>query len=162
MRNYIWCVLALSMVPLCGFAASDDIAGTYKLVSGTRTIVGTGEVLDTYGKHPNGYIMYGADGRMLVLITHEGRSRPESLSQMTEKDRSDQFRTLDTYGGTYNFYGDRIEHHIDIAGFETRVGSTVIRQIKRDGNRLTYTTPPQPFSGDGKISVITLVWERIQ
>lgn len=161
MRNFIP-ILALSMLPLYGFAASDDIVGTYKLVSSTRTIVDTGEVLDSYGKHPSGYIMYGADGRMLSLITHEGRPKPESLSQMTDKDRSDQFRTLDTYGGTYKFYGDRIEHHIDIAGFETRVGSTVMREVKREGNRLTYTTPPQPFSGDGKISVITLVWERIQ
>jgi hypothetical protein len=58
-------------------------------------------------------------------------------------------------------HGDSIEHHIDIAANESRVGSTEIRKVKREGNRLTYTTKPQPFSGDGKMSVITLVWEKM-
>ena len=80
---------------------------------------------------------------------------------MTDQDRADQYRTLNGYGGTYTFHGDRIEHHIDIAVNETRVDSTEIREVKRDGNRLIYTTKPQPFSADGKISVITLVWEKM-
>jgi hypothetical protein len=42
------------------------------------------------------------------------------------------------------------------------VGSAEIREVKRDGNRLIYTTKPQPFSGDGKMSVITLVWEKMK
>jgi hypothetical protein len=80
---------------------------------------------------------------------------------MTDQDRADQYRTLNTYGGTYKLHGDSVEHHIDIAGNETRVGSTEFREIKKDGNRLTYTTRPQPFSADGKLSVITLVWEKL-
>jgi hypothetical protein len=152
---------ALSTLPFRAALADDELPGTYKLVSSTRTIVETGQVEDSYGKHPNGYIMYGADGRMLVLITHEGRPQP-SRTDMTDKDRADQYRTLNAYGGTYTFHGDRIEHHIDIAANETRVGSTEIREVKRDGNRLIYTTKPQPFSADGKISVITLVWEKMK
>jgi Lipocalin-like domain len=65
-------------------------------------------------------------------------------------------------GGTYSFHGDWIEHHIDIAANETRVGSTEVREVRRDGNRLTYTTKSQPFSADGKMSVITLVWEKMK
>ena len=152
---------ALSTLPFRAALADDELPGTYKLVSSTRTIVETGQVEDSYGKHPKGYIMYGADGRMLVLITHEARPRP-SRTDMTDKDRADQYRTLNAYGGTYTFHGDWIEHHIDIAANETRVGSTEIREVKRDGNRLIYTTKPQPFSADGKISVITLVWEKMK
>ena len=152
---------ALSTLPFRAALADDELPGTYKLVSSTRTIVETGQVEDSYGKHPSGYIMYGTDGRMLVLITHEGRPQP-SRTDMTDKDRADQYRTLNAYGGTYMFHGDWIEHHIDIAANETRVGSTEIREVKRDGNRLIYTTKPQPFSADGKISVITLVWEKMK
>jgi hypothetical protein len=152
---------ALSTLPFCAVLAADELPGTYKLVSSTRTIIETGQVEDSYGKHPSGYIMYGTDGRMLVLITHEGRPKP-SRTDMTDKDRADQYRTLNAYGGTYTFHGDWIEHHIDIAANETRVGSSEIREVKRDGNRLIYTTKPQPFSADGKISVITLVWEKMK
>jgi hypothetical protein len=151
----------LSALPFCAALAEEELPGTYKLISSTRTILETGEVQDSYGKQPKGYIMYGRDGRVLVLITHDGRPRPPRTG-MTDKDRADQYRTVNGYGGTYTYHGDRIEHHIDIAANETRVGSTEIREIKRDGNRLVYTTSPQPFSGDGKMSVITLVWEKMK
>ena len=157
----IMLVFALSMLPFCAALADEELPGTYKLISSTRTIQETGEVKDSYGKQPKGYIMYGKDGRMLVLITYEGRPTP-SRTDMTDKDRADQYRTLNAYGGTYTLHGDWIEHHIDIAANETRVGSTEIREVKRDGNRLIYTTKPQPFSADGKMSVITLVWEKMK
>jgi hypothetical protein len=157
----IFLILILGTLSLGVALADDDFPGTYKLVSGTRKIVETGEVQDAYGKDPKGYIMYGRDGRMLVVITHDGRPKP-SRTDMTDQDRAEQYRTLNTYGGTYTFHGDSIEHHIDIAGNETRVGSTEVREVKRDGNRLIYTTKPQPFSADGKLSVITLVFEKLK
>lgn len=159
MRGFVL-MLAVSTLPLYPALANEDISGTYKLISSTRTIVETGEVKNSYGKEPKGYIMYGKDGRMLVLITHDGRPMP-SRTEMTDQDRADQYRTLNAYGGRYTFHGNSIEHHIDIAANETRVGSTEIREVKREGNRLTYTTKPQPFSGDGKMSVISLVWEKM-
>ena len=157
----IMLAFALSILPFCAASADEELPGTYKLISSTRTILETGEVKDSYGRQPKGYIMYGKDGRMLTLITQDGRPTP-SRADMTDKDRADQYRTLTGYGGTYTFHGDWIEHHIDIAVNESRVGSTEVREVKRDGNRLIYTTKPQPFSGDGKMSVITLVWEKIK
>ena len=159
MRKLILVFVASMLSPYAAISG-EDLSGTYKLISSTRTILETGEVKDSYGKHPKGYIMYGRDGRMLVLITHDERPSPPR-TDMTDQDRADQYRTLNAYGGTYTFHGDSIEHHIDIAANETRVGSTEIREVKREGNRLTYTTKPQPFSGDGKMSVITLVWEKM-
>ena len=156
----IMLAVALSTFAFGAAFADESLPGTYKLISSTRTIVETGEVKDAFGKHPNGYIMYGMDGRMLVLITNEGRPKP-SLADMTDQDRAVQYRTLNAYGGTYTFHDDWIEHHIDIATNESRVGTSEIRNVRRDGDRLTYTTKPQPFPGDGKVSVITLVWERM-
>jgi hypothetical protein len=47
-------------------AAENDLVGTYKLVIEQRTIVDTGEVIPV--KDPQGYITYGSDGRMIVII----------------------------------------------------------------------------------------------
>jgi hypothetical protein len=72
------------------------------------------------------------------------------------------FRTMQAYGGTYTFHGNSIEHHIDISFNELWTGTTVIRDIRRDGDRLIYTTKPAPFPKDGKMSVNTLVWEKVK
>ena len=159
MRTIIW-ASALSMFAFSAAFADESLSGTYRLSSSTRTLVETGEVLDAFGKQPKGYIMYGIDGRMLVIITAEVRPKP-SLTDMTDQDRADQYRTLNAYGGTYTFHGNWIEHHIDIASNETRVGTREIREVKREGDRLIYTTRPQPFPTDGKVSVVTLVWEKM-
>ena len=66
-------------------AAEDELTGTYKLISSTRKILETGEVKNSYGEHPSGYIMYGTDGRFLVLITYDGRPKPASIDSMTDQ-----------------------------------------------------------------------------
>jgi hypothetical protein len=38
----------------------------------------------------------------------------------------------------------------------------VIRELKREGDKLVYSSPAAPFSGDGRMSVVTLVWEKVQ
>jgi Lipocalin-like domain len=53
----------IAALPFFVVAAHEELAGTYKLTSGTRTILDTAEVLGTWGKNPNGYIIYGKDGR---------------------------------------------------------------------------------------------------
>ena len=36
------------------------------------------------------------------------------------------------------------------------------RRNKRHADKLIYTTRPAPFSGDGKMSVVTVVWEKVK
>ena len=45
---------------------------------------------------------------------------------------------------------------------EVWTGTTVTRDVKVEGDRLIYTTRPAPFGGDGKMSVITVVWDKIK
>jgi hypothetical protein len=66
------------------------------------------------------------------------------------------------YGGTYKFDGNKVEHHIDISWNEVWTGTTVIRDLKKEGDKLVYTGRAAPFSGDGKMSLVTLVWEKVQ
>jgi hypothetical protein len=130
--------IAIAGLPFAAVAADQKLSGTYKLISSSRTLVDTGQV-ETYAKE-QGFITYGDDGRMLVLILRGDRPKPESLAKMTDQQRADLFRTLNAYGGTYSFDGKTVEHHIDISANEVWTGTTQIRDIKREGERLIYTT----------------------
>jgi Lipocalin-like domain len=141
-------------------AADNDLVGTYKLVIEQRTIVDAGEVIPV--KNPQGYITYGGDGRMMVIIVRHPRPRPESIEKTTDQERADLLRTLTAYAGTYKFNGTEVEHHIDISMNETWTGTTQVRFVRRDGERIVYTTPPFRFHTDGKMSVNMLVWEKIK
>jgi len=159
---------AMSAVSMALFAASaafgseQEIAGNYKLISATRKILDTGQIEDTFGKNPNGLAMYGADGRFIILITFDGRPKPESIDKMTEQQRADLNRTMTAYGGTYSFDGSKVTHHIDLSWNEVWAGTTNVRDVRRDGDRITYTSRPAPFGNDGKMSVVTLEWERLK
>jgi hypothetical protein len=155
-------VAALVVLPHVACAADDDIVGTYRLISSKRVILETGKTEDAFGENPIGFITYGRDGRMMTIVTFGNRPKPESVDKMTDQQRAELFRTMVAYGGTYTFHGDRIEHHIDISWNEVWTGTTVIRDIKKEGGRLVYTTKPAPFSIDGKMSVNTLVYEKVR
>ena len=59
------CVLIAAVTPIAG---QEILDGTWKLVSSKRTTTTTGTTIDTFGSDPQGYIMYGKDGRMMVLL----------------------------------------------------------------------------------------------
>jgi hypothetical protein len=161
MRTFMltFAIAALAFSPA---TAEENLTGTYKLVSSKRKIVEAGEVLDTWGKYPKGFITYGKDGRMLVLIVTDDRPRPENVEKMTDQQRAQLFRTLTAYGGTYEFDGKTVQHHIDISWNEVWTGTTVVRDLKREGDKLVYSLPAAPFSSDGRMSVVTLIWEKVQ
>jgi hypothetical protein len=141
-------------------AADVSIPGTYRLVSEQRTIVDTNEVIP--GTGARGYITYGEDGSVTVLIVRQPRPKPESAEKITDQQRIELFRTITAYAGTYKFDGTAIEHSIEISMNEVWSGTKQVRFVKRDGDRLIYSTPPFPFHTDGKMSVNTLVWEKVQ
>ena len=149
----------LALAPFAASAADDELAGTYKLISRSRVLVDTGQV-ETFGE-VQGSITYG-NGRVLVLIVEGNRPKPESLAKMTDQQRVGLFRTMNAYGGTYTFDGKAVEHRIDISYNDVWTGTTQIRDIKKEGGKLIYTTRPAPHVSDGKMSVITLVWEKVK
>ena len=150
---------------LCLPAHAEDqvLEGTYKLISSTRKILETGQVVDTYGKQPTGYINYGRDGRVLVLVVWDKNDRPapDNIAGMTDEQRANLFRTMLAYGGTYKSDGHTIEHHIDISWNQAWTGTTQIRDVRKEGDKLIYTTRPAPFSADGKMSVVTVIWQKV-
>ena len=156
--SFLFILISSSIV----FSAENSLEGTYKLISSTRKILDTGEVINTYGENPTGYIMYGEDGRMLGLIVRNERPKAKKIENLTQEQKAALFSSMLAYGGTYKFDGKSVQHNIDISWNEIWTGITVIREIRKEGDKLIYTTLPAPFSGDGKMSITTLVWEKVR
>ena len=139
----------------------DDVVGTWRLVTATRKIVDTGEVVDAYGgPNTNGWITYGRAGRMMVVCAFQGRERPAANDTMSDADRIQLHKTFFAYAGTYRFEADRVTHAIDTSWNEAWTGTSQVRQVEQKGRQLVYTTTPFKFNVDGKLSIITLVWEK--
>jgi hypothetical protein len=153
-------VFAATLIPLPARAAGFELAGTYQLVSSSTRHLDTGAAEPD--ENAKGFIMYGADGRMLVLITYGDRPRAESAAKLTDAQRAGLFRTMLAYGGSYEFDGKTVKHHVDICSDEVRCGTTLVRDVAVDGDRLIYTTAPQPSPLDGRMTVVTLVWQRLR
>src|SRR5947209_3722922 len=113
MQKVMAAALALGAFVPFPILAEEDISGTYRLIVEQRKIVDTGEIVPV--PNPLGYISYGKDGRMLVVIVRHPRPKPEALDKITDQQRQDLFRTMSAYGGTYSFDGKTVEHSIDIA-----------------------------------------------
>jgi hypothetical protein len=151
--------LTLSIGPI---AAQEVLEGTWKLVSSKRTNTATNTTTDSFGPNPLGYIMYGKDGRMMVLMTRSDRPKPDSIDNITDEQRQRLFSSMLAYSGTYKFDGKTIEHRIDLSWNEVWGGTTQVRDIKRDGDRLIYTTRPAPSPIDGSTGFATLIWEKVK
>jgi hypothetical protein len=161
MRTLMLAAFAAATVLAYPAVATDvSISGTYRLVSEQRTIVDTNEVIP--GTGARGYITYGDNGHMLVLIVRQPRPTPEGAEKITDQQRIELFRTITAYAGTYKFDGTTIEHNIELSMNEVWSGTKQVRSVKRDGVHLIYSTPPFPFHTDGKMSINTLVWEKVQ
>ena len=156
-------LLACSTAPVNRTASeANPLVGTWRLISVTRTVLDTGETTDLFGKSPSGYITYGADGHMQVLLVREGRPKPADLQKLTDADRASLFKTMTAYAGTYSFDGKTVTHHIEVSWNENWTGTDQKRDVQLEGNRVTLTTHPAPNSSDGQMSVSRLVWERVE
>ena len=122
-------------------------------------ILDTGQVVDTFGTQPVGFIMYGKDGRMMSIIVRGDRAKPTN-ENLTDQQRADLHRSMTAYGGTYTFDGKTVTHHIDISWNESWTGTSVIRDVRKEGDKLIYSTRPAPSPIDGKMSIATLIWEK--
>jgi hypothetical protein len=140
----------------------EQLYGTWRLVSFTTTDLATGETTDIFGKSPYGFLNYGRDGRMLVLIVSDKRPKPADMTKMTDQDRVALFKSAIAYGGTYTYDGKTVTHHVDISSNENWTGTDAVREVKFYGNRLTLSTVSTPSWEDGKPITAVLTWERVQ
>jgi Lipocalin-like domain len=143
--------------------AEQAIVGTWKLVSYVREDVSSGAKSDVMGPHPSGYINYGTDGRMIVIIVGSNRKKPAG-SVATPDEAAALIRSMLAYAGTYTIdkKAATVTHHIDVSWDQTRTGTDHVRTFKLVGDRLTLTTESSRDPASGQNSVRTLVWERLK
>jgi hypothetical protein len=137
----------------------ETLYGTWKLISQERSDIESNETfaVDTGA----GYITYGRDGRMMVIILKAARPMPESVAEISDQQRIDLFSTMVAYGGTFEFDGHSVKHHIDMSWNQLWTGTTQIRDVMRDGDHVVFRTRPAPNALDGRPSVMTHVWEKV-
>ena len=139
----------------------EALIGTWKLVSAKSTSE-KGEVTDTFGKNPTGFLTYTADGRMMGIISSGGRT-PLSVPDYVAappNERAEAFATFGAYAGRYSLQGNQVRHHVEVASMQNLVGTDLTRTIvSLQGNRLILGTPPT-LDG-GKMVTVELVWERL-
>ena len=146
-------------------ASSDPqrLLGTWKLVSYVGQEVPSGVGSNVMGPRPSGFINYGPDGRMIVLIVGSDRKKPVGTIA-TQVEAQHLIRSMLAYAGTYTVDSGAktVSHHVEISGDQSRTGTDQIRTYKLDGDRLTLITQPSNDPATGRKTVRTLVWEKMK
>jgi hypothetical protein len=138
MKKWILAV-TLAALPLSSatLAQSKDVlVGTWKLISFVST-TDKGQVKDSMGQKPTGFITCTPEGRMSVVITAEAR-KPLSVNDRVSapaEERAEAFATLIAYAGRYTFTGDKITHHVEASWMPNQVGTNLVRSVKLKDDR---------------------------
>ena len=141
-------------------AQSQALLGTWKLKSFIREVAGTGERYDQMGADPDGYLSYGADGRMLAFFVSGNQAHPRA--EPTDEERVSLHKGMLAYGGTYQLSPGKVVHHIDIEWDGRRLGSEQVRFYTIDGDKLVIKTEPNKSPVDGREGVGLLIFERVK
>ncbi len=137
------------------------LVGTWKLVSSTRTDVESGEESRTFGSHPTGFLNYSADGRVMVIMVGDHR-KPPSGPVPTEPEMIAWFKSALAYAGRYTVEGNQVIHHVEASTDPWRAGTRLVRSFSLDGKVLTLNAAPARYWMDGRVSVLTIVWEKME
>jgi hypothetical protein len=135
--------------------------GTWKLQSFVSQELAAGQKSEPLGAYPIGYLSYGSDCRMQVIITKNGRKAPANLVP-TGAERIELYSGLEAYAGTYSIDGDIVSHHIDASWNQAWTGTTQSRHFKIDGKTLRIENVPAKSVFDGREGTAVLVWTKIE
>jgi hypothetical protein len=142
--------------------AAHRLLGTWKLVSVIRKEVPTGARVDLLGPDPKGFLNYNADGRMMVMIAVRSDRKKPAGNVPTATEADALFRSMNSYAGTYTVTENEVTHHVDISFNESWTGTKQTHFYKLENSRLTLSTSASPDPYDGKMSVRSLIWEKLK
>jgi hypothetical protein len=154
---------------LIGVAFSLSVAGAQKGADPQTRIVGSWRIVSIelefqdgserrfpLGNHPNGYLIFGADGRMMGYLEAEKRTSPK-----TDEERATAYRTMNAYTGRYRVQGDKWITRVDGSWNVEWVGTEQERSFAIDGDRLRVVAQWNPNAlYDGKMTRGILTFER--
>jgi Lipocalin-like domain len=146
---------AVSGAPRPADTQAAELMGTWKFLSYVRADPGTGKNVNIFGGHPRGWLIYTAEGRMMVIVVPESRKPLEK-----DEDRIEHHKQMVAYTGRYTIAGGKVIHHVDVAWNEAWIGTDIVRSYKISGDRLIITTAPTKYGLDAVEQVSTLTLER--
>ena len=117
--------------------AATEIYGTWRLISWTVEVLGSGKQLRQFGDDPPGYIHFTSEGRMFAVLTASGRKPIE-----TEADEIAAFGSLVAYTGRYRIEGNKLVTTVDVASNPGTVGTDLVRFFDLQGDNLEIKTAP--------------------
>jgi hypothetical protein len=124
----VWCLISAQPT----FADEPEkVIGIWKLVSQEIEIQATGQKEPVMGHSPTGYAIFTAEGRVMFVLTAEGRKPPKTV-----QDRADLLNGMAAYTGMYRLEGDKWITKVDVAWNPEWVGTEQTRFFKLDGERL--------------------------
>lgn len=126
-----------------------SLIGTWRLVSTSATDDRGKDMRQPYGPKPHGVVVFGADGRMIAVIS----------DARTELPAGETIREFNSYSGNFEFDGETLITHVDGSSNAHWVGGDQVRGVKFDGDRMILVPPPRPWQGINQHRI--LVWERV-
>lgn len=141
---------------------SDDantraLVGTWRLKSNVKEHKATGERELVHGEHPNGYLIFTPEGRLMAILTESGREPPHGKDECVEL-----FKKMVAYSGRYRVEGDTFVTKVDVSWIKWWNGQEHVRSFKVAGDQLDIVTawePVRPVLGSPLVRMIS-TWER--
>ena len=134
----------------------EQLIGVWKLQTYEIEFQDTGERKTQFGDHPNGFLIFTAEGRMMAVLTAEGRKVPQ-----TDSDRAAALGSMFAYSGIYRLEGDHWTTKVDTSWNEGWTGTDQIRFFKLDGDALTVTSNWRAYPNlNGRVARGFLTWTR--
>jgi hypothetical protein len=134
-----WLIMAGGMLASTQPSLADDagkMTGFWRLVSYVVEVQATGQIEPVMGSHPTGYVNFSPEGRVMFILTGEGRKPAK-----TAEERAALLGTLVAYTGMYRIEGDQWLTKVDVAWNPEWVGTEQVRNFKIEGDRLHVLTP---------------------
>jgi hypothetical protein len=135
---------------------SAEIAGTWKFISYLRTDA-QGRNVNVMGEHPEGYLIYTPEGRMMVIVVAENRKPAE-----TDEDRVALHKFMVAYSGRYSIDGEKVMHHVDVSWNQAWTGTTLVRFFECEGDKLIIRTAPTKYGPDETEQISTLTLQCVK
>jgi Lipocalin-like domain len=109
------------------------------------------------GARPTGYLILTREGRLMAVLTGEGRKAGTG-----DAERAALHKTLVAYTGKYRVEGQNLVIiTVDVSWNEAWNGTEVRRTFRLEGGKLFVETVPAPsYNFPGKTSVVTAAFER--
>ena len=137
-----------------------DLVGTW-LLRDWSLLLDDGQVAAPFGPHPQGIVVYTAEGRMLTTIGARDRGVGDAdLVSGTDAARQAAVRSFVAYSGTFLVEGQDVIHAVEMSLEPRWVGTKQRRHVELadDGRGLVLST--DPLLVNGRFGRHRLTWER--